>query len=365
MPRTARTQAAAPDAAYRSEPPEADRRTSSATSRWEFPGCRPIHLSRDDVVDYDGRFEFWDAELETAWVMEPTSPYHESPSQILAALVHSIAAVRGSPIRCFGAMDLLLRDAHGERRRILQADQVVYLHPVQANLPGREALVIGEHAYPDVVMEVDYSTDARPSKLGLYASWGFPEVWLEVPEERPKSRPRGRESGLTIHVLDGGAYRVDGESRAFPGWTAGEIHAALNERECSAETCAVLERVGTAMGAREGTGPDDDPLLRSQRRQGYELGQLRGDRRGHLRGRLEGLAEGRAEGLTEGLAKGRAAARGRMVRGLLLSRGIEVSDGLAAGLPAECDEDVLITAALACESEADFLVRVRERVPRC
>ena len=55
---------------------------------------------------------------------------------------------------------------HGERRRILQADQAVYLHPAQENLPG-EAMVIGEHAYPDVVLEVDYSTDARRSKLGL------------------------------------------------------------------------------------------------------------------------------------------------------------------------------------------------------
>ena len=337
MSHTARTQAAAPDAALPAEPPWVPPRSSPATSPWQFPGCRPIHLSREDVVDYDGRFEFWDAELETAWVMEPNSPWHESPSQNLAALVDRIAAVRGSPIRCFGAMDLLLRDEHGERRRILQADQAIYLHPAQENLPGLEAMVIGEHAYPDVVMEVDYSTDARRSKLGLYASWGFPEVWLEVPEERPKSRPRGRESGLTIYLLDGGAYRLVGESRAFAGWTAGEIHAALNERERSEETCAVLERVGTAMGAREGTGPDDDPLLRSQRRQGYE--------RGRMRGRLE--------------------ARVRMVRRMLLSRGIEVSDGLAAGVPAECTEDILVTAALACRSEADLLARLRERSSRC
>ena len=160
-----------------------------------------------------------------------------------------------------------------------------------------------------------------------------------------------------------------GESRAFPGWTAVEIHASLNEQERSVETYMVLERVGTALGVREGTGPDDDPLLRSHRRQGYELGE----RRGHLRGRLEGLAEGRAEGVTEGLAKGRAEGRakeraevrGRMVRGLLLSRGIEASDGLAAGLPPECDEDDLVAAALACRSEADLLARLRQRVPRC
>ena len=345
MPRTARTQAAAPDAAFAPEPPRASPRRSPATSRWEFPGCEAIHLSRDELADYEGKVEFWDAELEIAWVAGTPSPYHESPSQILAALVERIAEVRGSPIRCFGSMGVMLLDAHGELHRAMQPDQAVYLHPVQENLPGREAMVIGEHAYPDVVLEVDYSTDARRSKLGLYASWGFPEVWLEVPEERPKSRPRGRESGLTIYLLDGGAYRLVGESRAFAGWTAGEIHAALNEQERSAETYAVLERVGTALGAREGTGPDDDPLLRSQRRQGYE--------RRCLRGRLEGRAEGRAE------------ARGRMVRRMLLSRGIELSDGLAAGVPAECGEDGLVTAALACRSEADFLARLRERASRC
>ena len=272
--------------------------------------------------------------------MEPTSPYHESPSQILAALVDRIAAVRGSPIRCFGAMDLLLRDEAGERWRILQADQAVYLHPVEANLPGKEAMVIGEHAYPDVVMEVDYSTDARPSKLGLYASWEFPEVWLDVPEERPRSRPRNGVPGLTIYLLDGGAYRVVGESRAFPGWRAEEIHVALNERVSSEATCAVLERVGLALGAREGTGPDDNPLLRSQRRQGYEQGRSRGQ--------VEGRAEGRVE------------ARLGMVRRMLRSRGVGVSDGFPAGLLSECSEDTLVAAALACESEADFLARLQE-----
>ena len=331
-------QAAAPDAVFRAESPRMTRRPSPAP--WRFPGCRPIHLSREDITDYEGRLEFWDAELETAWVMEPTSPYHESPSQILAALVDRIAAVRGSPIRCFGAMDLLLRDEAGERRRILQADQAVYLHPVEANLPGKEAMVIGEHAYPDVVMEVDYSTDARPSKLGLYASWEFPEVWLDVPEERPRSRPRNRVPGLTIYLLDGGAYRVVGESRAFPGWRAEEIHVALNERVSSEATCAVLERVGLALGAREGTGPDDNPLLRSQRRQGYEQGRSRGQ------------VEGRAE------------ARLGMVRQMLRSRGVGVSDGFPAGLLSECSEDTIVAAALACESEADFLARLQGSSPR-
>ena len=228
----------------------------------EFPGCKPVHLPCGEIEAYDGRLEFWDARTETAWVCEPTSPYHEQPSQTLAALVHAIAGVRGSPIKCYGAMDLLVRDARGRRRWIMQADQSVYLHPRRAHLPGPTAMVVGENDFPDVVLEVDYSTDVRRGKLGLYESWGFPEVWVEVPDRRAPSRPRGRMAGLTIHVLEAGAYRVSGESRAFPGWTAQGVHAALNETTPSARTYATVERVGTRLGAREGTGPENDPLLR-------------------------------------------------------------------------------------------------------
>ena len=69
---------------------------------------------------------------------------------------------------------------------------------------------------------------------------------------------------MTIHVRGaGGGYGEARESVAFPGWRAEEIHAALTEEPLSAKTYAVLERVGRAMGAREGTGPEDDPLARS------------------------------------------------------------------------------------------------------
>ena len=102
-----------------------------------------------------------------------------------------------------------------------------------------------------------------------------------------------------------------------------EIHAALNEATPSARTSAVVERVGAALGAREGTGPDDHPLFRSQRRQGFE------------RGRAETIPSWQ----------------------ILLSRGIEVSRGFPAEAAAfsAASEAVLVSAALACEDEADFL----------
>ncbi len=247
-----------------------------------FPGCTPRRLRRRDLETYDGRLEYWDARTETVWVCEPTTPYHEEPSATLAATLRTIAEVRGSPIKCYGTMDLMLRDSSGEPRGIMQADQSVYLCPLRAVLPGRKAMVIGEHDFPDVVLEVDHTTDARRGKLKLYEAWGFPEVWIQVPDRPSESRPRNRLPGLTVHVLVDGAYRVSEASRAFPGWTAVEIHAALDETAPSVATVAVLERVGATLGAREGTGPDDDPLLRSQRRQGLE------------QGRKQGLAEQRA-----------------------------------------------------------------------
>ena len=285
-----------------------------------FPGCTPVHLPPAELESFDRRLEYWEAATETAWICEPVSPYHERPSRLLPQLAVLIAKVRGSRIECYGSMDLLLRDEHGEPQLIMQADESLYLHPDHARLPGA-AMVVGEDDCPDVVLEVDHTTDARRGKLPLYESWGFPEVWVEVPDAPSPSRPRGRRSGLTIHLLEHGAYRESAESRAFCGWTTEEIHAALNEATPSARTSAVVERVGAALGAREGTGPDDHPLFRSQRRQGFERG------------------------------------RAETIRQILLSRGIEVSRGFPADAAAfsAASEAVLVSAALACEDEADFL----------
>ena len=319
--------------------PQPDASRESLPFELEFPGCKSVHVPRGEIETYDGRLEFWDARTETAWICEPTSPYHEQPSQTLAALVHAIGAVRGSPIKCYGTMDLLVRDARGRQRWVMQADQSVYLHPHRAHLPGPAAMVVGENDFPDVVLEVDYSTDVRRGKLGLYESWGFPEVWVEVPERRAPSRPRGRMAGLTIHVLEAGAYRVSGESLAFAGWTAEDIHAALNETTPSPRTYALVERVGLRLGAREGTGPEDDPLLRSQRHQG------------------------RTEGIHQGLAHERELLR----RQAALRFGAETAGRLAELLDGVANPDRLADAGewiVRCDTGSELLDRVgSDRTP--
>ena len=303
----------------------------------EFPGCRPVRISRAEIADYERRIEYWDAATEIAMVCEPVSVYHEQPGQVLAGLLNTIAHLRGSPIATFGAADLLLRDADGAWRRILEADQTVYLHP-RTTRPEGARIEVGSDTLPDVVLEVDNTTDVRRGKLSLYESWGFPEVWVEVPDESSPSRPAGLRPGLTIHRLESGRFRPAESSRALPGWTAQEIHLALNEREVSYFTMAALRRVARTLGAALGTGPDDDPLLREER--------------------MQSRAEGRAEGRTDALVETRRDA----VLQVLKLRGLPVSAAFPRRLAEfrAASTAALVQAALECRDEADFLRLIRQ-----
>ena len=330
-PARAPRKAAAPSAERRGGPPQS--RPATLLPALAADGAyQPLHLSPAQAEDHDGRYELWDRATETAYMVREPSPGHELPSQKLAALAERIAAVRGKPIRCYGAMGLALRGKDGGLVRIMQADQALYLHPERVDLAGQKAMVVGEHDFPDVVLEVDRTTDVRHHKLALYGAWGFPEVWVDVPDEAP--RPRAPH-GTTIYLLQDDAYETAEESAAFPGWTAAEIHAALNEEWLSTRTVATLERLGALFGKRAGTGPEDDPLLRSQRRQARESA-------------------------TREAAERELGRRARLVRHLLIVRGLAVSDGFPMNVPsfpAAAMED-LANAAARCRDEADFATRL-------
>lgn len=287
-----------------------------------FPGCRAVHIPRDEIDDYEGRLEYWEARTGTAMVLcEPVTIWHEQPSQRLARLTERVAASRGSPIETFGCCDLVRFDERGAREALMQADQVVYLYPLTTPVTEEPAVDVDGAARPDVVLEVDYSTDVRRGKLRLYEAWGFPEVWVDVPDARSPSRPKSRPSGLTIHVREDGRFREAASSRAFPGWTAEEIHRALNEQPVSRETLDVLRRVGRTLGQMEGTGPDDDPWLAAER----------------------------------------AASRAGMATAILEARGVSVSRELATrlgGLVGLSDAE-LVRAANACASEEELLRLLR------
>ena len=336
-PRSARTRDADPAGAGVADPAVIASRPLLENLR--FPGCRPLPLPRgrfEEDFDFDEQLEYWDARTETAWVAETPGIVHEDTSRRLLHLVYGIATARGAPIRAIGTIGLVERDAGGDPVRAMQPDETLYLHPGRTVFPAAGPLVIGRHDLPDVVLEVDHTTDIRPGKLPVYEAWGVPELWAVVPEGARRRRP-----GVTIHRMIGGRYRSSPASVALPGWTAAEIHAALTERVTSARTDRVLERVGRVLGEREGTKPDDVPLIRSFTEEA----------------RAEGYAEGRAEARVEELA---AAAHA-----VLQARGIRLTGPpLAGSLVGASREKVMavMAAAGACTDEADF--RRRLDLPR-
>ena len=161
----------------------------------DFPGCESFHLPASEIDHYEGRLEFWDGVTETAWkVCEPTSIQHEGPSRRLVQMATRFEIVRGSRIACFGSADLVRLDAAGRKRWLMQADEVLYLHPDRVRLQG-PAIDVDADPLPDVVLEVDHTTDVRRRKLGIYKESGFPEIWVLVPWESSVRAPGGRISG--------------------------------------------------------------------------------------------------------------------------------------------------------------------------
>ena len=311
-------------------PPAEERRSRwLPTSALEFVGCVECRmtLAEYEALPDDAKVELFDAEAGRAWrVAEPAKAPHEHPLAMFASFVERIAMVRGAPILLGRSAGLQLLDVDRAQVRAVHPDEMVFLDPESEMRIGSEYAWQAEQEHPDVVLEVDDTTDVRRNKLLVYADWGFPELWVEVPEAYSPSRRRSRRPGLTIYVLEDGEYRESEESRAFPGLKAKETHRVLNERTPSPETTALASRVGRALGLREGTGPEDDPLLREQR------------------------AEGRAV----------------IVREVLRVRGLTVSAEFPADLPLadrtvleQASPGAVAAAAMSASSMADFLHRLR------
>ena len=234
----------------------------------EFPGCVAVSMTSAQYEALEGRLEFWDEGAQIAMIADsPPSVGQEEPIGLLAGIVERIAQERGSRIARFCELGLT-RYGAGGYRRAMQPDECLYLYPERADLPTAGSLIVGEDDPPDVVVEVDYTTDVRRGKLRMYESWAFPELWVDVPDHEPPRRRRSQLSGLTVYLLNrDGHYEVAPESRAFPGWRAEEIHRAMNEPAITPAINATLRRVGAELGARDGTGPDDDLLLAAHRRE--------------------------------------------------------------------------------------------------
>ena len=334
---------------------------SSSFSDLEFLDCDPVPVNYEQYIllrDAKRRIELWDRGAGTAWELRdgPTGQ-HEWPICQLKEMMVLMAAVRGIPVPCFGDRGLAVLDEDDLRLRVLHPDQSVYINrPV--NYDHHRDIPVQRVGWPDIVMEVDYSTNTRGGKIDLYEDMGVPELWIEVPELwvadyidaklRPDGRPprhaHGHPPGLSIFLLEGGRYREYSASRALLGWKAEEIHDGLNDLDgLSPRHCEVLADLGRRFGERTGTGPDDHPLMRMMRQQSRDEGRAAGRAEGHAAGRAEGQAE--------------------MVRQVLQRRGIVPSSTFAADIAnfANLPADALLDAAMACDSERDFHARLQRR----
>ena len=335
-------------------PPKRAEPASPMVSELEFIACDPVpaNYRQYRAMRADKRrFELWDRNARTAWeVRDGPSALHNRPIFALQEMMVLISTVRGIQIPCYGDRGLALLDDQGKRLRVLHPDQLTYFDPPMA-YDGHGDIPVQQVGFPDIVMEVDNTTDTRKGKLALYEHMGVPELWIEVPDiwleshdAKPPRRPAGVVPGLTIYLLEGGRYRVHRASRALLGWKADDIHAALNDlRGLSQHHSEVLVDLGRRFGARTGTGPDDHPVMRIMRQESREEGQSRG------------LSEGRAQGLAEGQAQ--------MARQILERRGIAVSPTFPADIPnlADVPTDALLDAAMDCASEQDFRARLQRR----
>ncbi|MCY3811589.1 MAG: Uma2 family endonuclease [Gammaproteobacteria bacterium] len=312
----------------------------------EFPGCVPIPMTAEQFEEYDGGVEYWSRDLGMAWVARDGGPDHENARGHLPALLTRVALERGSPIRCWGGLRMVVVDRDGRATEAMHPDQSVYLHPSSWTPSGRQT-VIGSDRPPDVVLEVDHTTDVRRKKLGIYHRWGVPEVWVETPDAPSPSRPRGVVPGLSIYVLEDDDYGVAPVSAALPTWEAYEIHAALNEPSASADTIENLVRVGRVLGDIDGTGPMDDVQIAGYMRRAHGVGQRTGFARGRELGHASGLAEGRRNTLASTATE------------LLRLRGITLSDDTKRRLATTTlTEEALLAAAMGSSTEPDFRKRL-------
>ena len=220
----------------------------------EFPGCDAIPMTLREFERNQERLEFWDARAEIAWkVRDQITVHHEYPLNRLAVLASRIASVRGSPIECCGSVSLVRRESTGRSRWVMQPDQLVYLDWPRSRPAGR-VIEVDDDTLPDVVLEVDHTTDVRRWKLKLYMECGFPELWVSVPHETSVRKP-----GLTIHLREGDGYVESPGEPGLPGLAGGGAPPRADRGAAFDEDVACPR----ASGARDGRARRDPARRRS------------------------------------------------------------------------------------------------------
>ena len=172
----------------------------------EFPGCRTITIRRDEIATWGGRFELWDADTETAWVMR--EPDRLRPRGSVAA------SRRARPVDRRGA-----RRSHRVRRHdgpahAQQSGRVV------ADPPGGPGGLPSPGAVADAGRGGDGDRGARPSGRGAGGGPYDGRSPGEARALRGLGVPRGLGGGSRALVAEP-AGRAAAPGSRFICWRAG------------------------------------------------------------------------------------------------------------------------------------------------
>jgi len=175
------------------------------------PGGRLV-LSGVDWADYEAllyrlgddshlRISYSDERLE---VMSPSTA-HEKYKSLINRLVIAISDEVDIDVISFGSFTMKI----DRLRKGAEADDCFYIQHA-AVVMGRDHVELGVDPPPDLVVEIDQTRDSR-KKLGIYASFGVPEIW----------RYDGRH--LSILQLTDGSYLSCEFSLCFPFLSADQL----------------------------------------------------------------------------------------------------------------------------------------------
>ncbi len=189
----------------------------------EFYGCILLHdvawetycRLRDAPENNSVRMNYLDGELA---LMSPELR-HDGDSQLLGQLVRAAMTVMGLGLHAIGSTTLRLGAAPRPKRGTgKEPDAAFYLGDNERRIRGLQKLDLSVDPPPDLAIEVEHSNELTESEMTVYARLGVPEVW----------RFRVADRSISIHRLDGGAYREVDRSVALPRLTPTLIVEALD-----------------------------------------------------------------------------------------------------------------------------------------
>ena len=166
------------------------------------------------LEDLDGtnnpRFFYDKEEL----LVMPNSPEHEFDNRLISSLVEIVCEEFEMNFANFGSTTYQRFDLS----RGFEPHSCFYFGENEKKMRGVKRLDMSEHSAPDLVIEVDI-TSLSFDKLGIFASFGVPEIWRYDGEI------------LEIGKLDGDVYLKSESSELLPKVTAEKLTEFIRQSD--------------------------------------------------------------------------------------------------------------------------------------